>query len=101
MNDDVPIPIARKLCAVCAKPLADDASAEANIKAVYRRLAKQHHPDAAGGDAGRFRALHEAYEEALRDADKRVDDQEWGRRCADCAARTQDQGPRVSARPRA
>lgn len=36
----------------------------AEVKAAYRRLAKEHHPD-RGGDAAAFRRINEAYEEAL------------------------------------
>jgi len=43
----------------------------AGIRAAYRDLVKQHHPDAAGtSDAGRFRELTEAYE-VLSDPDRR------------------------------
>jgi len=43
----------------------------AGIRAAYRDLAKQHHPDAAGSaDAERFRELVEAYE-VLSDPDRR------------------------------
>ena len=35
-----------------------------DVKRAYRRLAKQHHPD-AGGDAATFRAVQSAYEQAL------------------------------------
>jgi hypothetical protein len=38
----------------------------AAVQAAYRRLAREHHPDAPGGDAGRMRALNAAYA-ALRD----------------------------------
>lgn len=45
--------------------VAPDA-AEAAIDAAYRRLAREHHPD-AGGDAARFRAIAEAYRQAKED----------------------------------
>ena len=31
------------------------------IKAAYRRLAKEHHPDHAGGDSEKFKDIQEAY----------------------------------------
>ena len=36
------------------------------IKARYRDLAKQHHPDKPGGDARKFDEITKAYEEALK-----------------------------------
>lgn len=41
--------------------VAADAGA-AEIKAAYRRLAQEHHPDREGGDAEKFKAVKEAYE---------------------------------------
>lgn len=45
-----------------------NATAEA-IKTAYRKLARQHHPD-AGGDEEKFKQLNQAYE-VLKDKDKR------------------------------
>ncbi|NDD45787.1 MAG: J domain-containing protein, partial [Synechococcaceae bacterium WB9_4xB_025] len=44
-------------------------ASDAEIKAAYRRLVKQHHPD-AGGDPERILALNAAWE-LLGDADRR------------------------------
>ena len=41
----------------------------AEIKKAYRKLAKEHHPD-AGGDAAKFQEASEAYE-VLSDTEKR------------------------------
>ena len=52
--------------------VAKDATAEA-IKKAYRKLARQYHPDTAGGDTeaeGRFKEIAEAYE-VLSDPEKR------------------------------
>ena len=38
------------------------------VKAIYRRLAKQYHPD-MGGDAEKMKELTKAYEKALRNVD--------------------------------
>ncbi len=46
-----------------------DASLE-DIKRSFRRLAHQHHPDKAGGDAERFKEINEAYQ-VLSDPNKR------------------------------
>jgi DnaJ-class molecular chaperone len=43
----------------------------AELKAAYRRLALQHHPDKTGGDDTQFKAIAEAYA-VLSDADKRA-----------------------------
>src|SRR5438093_3826789 len=49
-------------------------SSEAEMKAAFRKLAMQHHPDRNPGDKGcehRFRELNEAYD-VLKDGDKRA-----------------------------
>jgi hypothetical protein len=38
-------------------------ASDGEVNAAYRRLAREHHPD-AGGDAERFRAIAEAYQQA-------------------------------------
>lgn len=47
----------------------DDAS-RSEIERLYRRQARQHHPDRAGGDEERMKSLNEAYG-VLRDEEKR------------------------------
>lgn len=49
--------------------LKRDATLE-EIKKAFRRLAHQHHPDKAGGDAERFKEISEAYQ-TLSDPEKR------------------------------
>lgn len=60
-----------------------DATAE-QIKAAYRTLARQHHPD-AGGDAARFAEIAQAYE-TLGQPERRAD-YDRDRRIAEAAAR--------------
>ena len=48
-------------------PAADEAS----VRRAYVRLARLHHPDVAGGDAARMRAINEAWE-TLRDPVRRA-----------------------------
>ncbi len=43
---------------------------DSEIKDAFKKLAKQHHPDASGGDEERFKEISEAYE-VLKDKDKR------------------------------
>jgi len=50
--------------------VAKDAAADA-IKAAYRKLAQQHHPD-KGGDKERFQQIQAAYD-VLGDAEKRAE----------------------------
>lgn len=45
----------------------DPGVSEPDLTAAYRRLAKRWHPDAAGGDAARMRAVNDAYEQARRE----------------------------------
>ena len=40
----------------------DDTASEDDIKAAYRRKAKEHHPDTDSGDAERFKKVRRAYE---------------------------------------
>lgn len=48
-----------------------EGASESEIKAAYRRLARQHHPDSGRpGDVDRFREVQEAYE-TLSDPEKR------------------------------
>lgn len=47
------------------------------IKAAFRKLAHQHHPDKKGGDASKFKELNEAYQ-ALSDAEKRKQYDQFG-----------------------
>lgn len=49
--------------------ISPDAST-GEIKDAYRRLAKQYHPDHAGGDSRKFRDIQEAYS-VLADSEKR------------------------------
>src|SRR3989338_9268816 len=53
-----------------------DASAD-EFKAAFRKLAHQHHPDKAGGDAAKFKEALEAYQ-ILSDADKRKQYDQFG-----------------------
>jgi molecular chaperone DnaJ len=47
-----------------------DSATEKEITRAYRKLAKQHHPDAGGGDESRFKEISAAYD-VLGDAAKR------------------------------
>jgi len=58
----------------------DRSSSEAEIKAAYRKLARQHHPDANPGDPGaeeRFKEINEAYS-VLSDSGKRSRYDQYG-----------------------
>ncbi|MFO7860003.1 MAG: DnaJ domain-containing protein [Desulfosalsimonas sp.] len=59
--------MARSYYAILGIPA--DASHE-EVKTAYRRLAKQYHPDHAGGDSRKFRDIQEAYS-VLADSAKR------------------------------
>lgn len=59
--------MARSYYAILGIPA--DASHE-EVKTAYRRLAKQYHPDHAGGDSCKFRDIQEAYS-VLADSAKR------------------------------
>ncbi|MBA2882647.1 DnaJ-class molecular chaperone [Desulfosalsimonas propionicica] len=59
--------MARSYYAILGIPA--DASHE-EVKTAYRRLAKQYHPDHAGGDSRKFRDVQEAYS-VLADSAKR------------------------------
>lgn len=50
---------------------------QADIKAAYRKLAQQHHPDKEGGDKEKFQAIQQAYA-VLGDEDKRAHYDEHG-----------------------
>src|SRR6188474_3576643 len=60
---------------------------KAQIKAAHRTLAKRFHPDAATGDAHRFRDVHEAYQ-LLADPLRR---REWDARHAPGPVRADEQ----------
>ncbi len=49
----------------------------AEIKAAFRRLAHQHHPDKAGGDAEKFKQINEAYQ-VLMNPEKRQQYDQYG-----------------------
>ena len=49
--------------------VAKNASAD-EIKKAYRKLAREHHPDASGGDEARFKEIQGAYD-VLSDEEKR------------------------------
>ncbi|MFT5508629.1 MAG: molecular chaperone DnaJ [Hyphomicrobiaceae bacterium] len=55
-------------------------ASDQEIKAAFRRMAKQHHPDSNRGDAdaeGRFKEVNEAYE-VLKDPQKRAAYEQYG-----------------------
>ena len=55
-----------------------NASAD-EIKRAYRKLAREHHPDASGGDEARFKEIQGAYD-VLSDPEKRKAYDAWGTR---------------------
>lgn len=69
------------------------------VRDAYRKLAKQHHPDASGdGDAGRFREIAEAYE-TLSDPHKRERYNGEQTRRADAEKKDRDIGRRHGSPP--
>ncbi len=75
-ENDFDIPVAKQNCSVCGQPLGD--AGVADLKARYRKLAKEHHPD-RGGDAAQFRALKSVYDELLQRPEVKSVDDVWGR----------------------
>jgi molecular chaperone DnaJ len=70
-------------------------ASEQDIKSAFRRLAKDCHPDANGGDKGaehRFKELNEAYE-VLKDPQKRAAYDHMGHAAFDGAGRSHGFGP--------
>ncbi len=52
-------------------------ASEEDVKKAFRKLAHQHHPDKAGGDAGKFKEINEAYQ-VLSDKQKRAQYDRFG-----------------------
>ncbi|MDD5342198.1 MAG: molecular chaperone DnaJ [Patescibacteria group bacterium] len=52
-------------------------ASEAEIKAAYRKLAHQHHPDKTGGDETKIKEINEAYQ-TLSNKDKRAQYDQFG-----------------------
>ena len=52
-------------------------ASEAEIKAAYRKMAHQHHPDKQGGDEAKFKEVNQAYQ-TLSDKDKRAKYDQFG-----------------------
>ena len=55
----------------------DKNASEADIKAAFRKLAHQHHPDKNGGDDKKFKEVNEAYQ-TLSDKNKRAQYDQFG-----------------------
>lgn len=55
----------------------DKKASEAEIKAAFRKLAHQHHPDKNGGDDKKFKEINEAYQ-TLSDKNKRAQYDQFG-----------------------
>ena len=55
----------------------DKNASEADIKAAFRKLAHQHHPDKNGGDDKKFKEVNEAYQ-TLSDKSKRAQYDQFG-----------------------
>ena len=55
----------------------DKNASEADIKAAFRKLAHQHHPDKNGGDDKKFKEINEAYQ-TLSDKNKRAQYDQFG-----------------------
>ena len=95
-ENDFDIPVAKQNCSVCGQPLGD--AGVADLKARYRKLAKEHHPD-RGGDAAQFRALKSVYDELLQRPEVKSVDDVWGR-CEACITRAKPADRVVSVAPR-
>jgi len=55
----------------------DKTASEAEIKKAFRKLAHQHHPDKANGNADKFKEINEAYQ-VLSNKEKRQNYDQFG-----------------------